>query len=429
MKLIMLLAGLTALPMCKRASSSSEVKHDIARTSVPRDQPLRSCRPDSEAAREERRSTEATNYSAQRPIPVAYLAKVIDFITQNNPTVFAGALARANLCVYLEQRGPSNVGASANAATGEVLVSDGMVLTAESDAQIAAQIAHELAHITMNHAHVEPSEAERELSNRVEALNARQLTAMRTRADTIVEIATAARSEPFLSLARQFRSVFGGLPEGAPLTDTTQTNEELDAALSVHIQAYRQANAANADSQRLLQAYADSNGALHAVAEALAPLLAQSAELRTMARSENRRRETEADDVGYEFYLRSAFNSGDFMWAREHRLISMADDATRPLEECREQLARGQVPEQGTETHPFPCWRIYNILQAEAQRHRVAYAALLPAATRREVIDNPTLAEAKAALRNPVVPAGVAPSGSPAVPPSENDLEAENTKQ
>lgn len=107
-------------------------------------------------------------------------------------------------------------------------------------------------------------------------------------------------------------------------------------------------------------------------------------------------KEQEADEVGFELYLRAGFepNIYTFMY-RHHSLkqelksqeFSSSEDPSKILAECvkiREKEALGVPPKAvwtkqnepyriipgRVATHPAPCWRIYNTLVNEMGNHR-----------------------------------------------------------
>src|SRR5690606_25032602 len=93
--------------------------------------------------------------------------------------------------------------------------------------------------------------------------------------------------------------------------------------------------------------------------------------------------EAEADEVGFEFYLRAGFAPVYYNWISERYM-------NENLAACRAKLAAlnqrgGEIPERGTGSHPADCWRIYDISVREAAEHVEDYRALLAGATKVDV--------------------------------------------
>ncbi len=90
-------------------------------------------------------------------------------------------------------------------------------------------------------------------------------------------------------------------------------------------------------------------------------------------------REQEADEVGYEYYLKAGFKP-EFYGTR------IKDKGSQEYNQCEDILSKlreGQqvTIERGNESHPSECWRAYNIQFLETIKHKNDYSSLLSKAT------------------------------------------------
>ncbi len=85
--------------------------------------------------------------------------------------------------------------------------------------------------------------------------------------------------------------------------------------------------------------------------------------------------EQEADEVGFEFYLKAGFEPTLYQWAKPGAVPDF------DLAKCRAKIKLGatdpaQLPRRGSGSHPDYCWRLYDIEVLEGKRHREDYAEL-----------------------------------------------------
>lgn len=86
--------------------------------------------------------------------------------------------------------------------------------------------------------------------------------------------------------------------------------------------------------------------------------------------------EQEADEAGYEMYLRAGFKPESFV-AYPRRNLGEAG-----WNNCMENhVQKGIEPPRGASSHPMDCWRAYDILYIEPRVHADNYAPLLKEAT------------------------------------------------
>ncbi len=76
--------------------------------------------------------------------------------------------------------------------------------------------------------------------------------------------------------------------------------------------------------------------------------------------------ETEADEVGFEFYLRAGYRADQF----DRMLAQLIEGEDR---NCLARLHPDHEPAKGNQTHPHPCWRVWNIRYSEWSAHQIDY--------------------------------------------------------
>ncbi|MCX6123720.1 MAG: hypothetical protein NTV34_03065 [Proteobacteria bacterium] len=108
--------------------------------------------------------------------------------------------------------------------------------------------------------------------------------------------------------------------------------------------------------------------------------------------------EQEADEVGYELYLRAGFRSEDFNWLNRTQM-TLAEAA-----ECEDNyISKRLPPVRGFLRHPGHCWRIYDIQVLEADYHKVEYDPLKKVAILVELFPG-ALEEAKSEIKSSALP-------------------------
>jgi hypothetical protein len=233
------------------------------------------------------------------------LRNLAETLAQSNPGIFINGLALSSFC-FVVDTADTNASASSSADTKTVVFSSKLIATAQSDAQLSAVVAHELAHITLQHAgagEVSPRVLKTETG---EAMNA-QLRALQEDIKRLVH-AGAPVSEIFAVSAR-YGEILSKLNE---LTD---------------------------------RIYGEENAHYNWL-------------------------EQEADEVGAEFYVRAGYGISDFadmLWASHGQ---SSRDVTECKVLIQGALEGSSVrPHRGTASHPTPCWRAFHLLVDEFGSH------------------------------------------------------------
>lgn len=115
-------------------------------------------------------------------------------------------------------------------------------------------------------------------------------------------------------------------------------------------------------------------------------------------------REREADEVGYEFYLRAGMSPNHYVTALSETVQPGPEDnqyENLPFLYCLRNMFKTMrlEPSRGVGSHPTGCWRLYNIVANENLKHKDDYAKFMQAATRISIPGPVTLAEVKAEIR------------------------------
>jgi hypothetical protein len=364
---------------------------------------------------------------------VRYIRNVAGWLMQKNPNTFAGPYAPGQFCFAVQDSQGMN--ASASVETKTIYVSTGLLeMNNAKDADIAAVLAHELAHITMQHKLREPDavdlptdydpvEGKRRLDARAKWMEAvessrKDLVIAADRNRIFSEAATLMRDRSILARLgtanppqnpNQFASASKALtlllaeyPEviAAPRVYTLKSWQFLDR-LSLHIDELMEASntlsgyVQNGPELCLLSVVnldcLDKKIMRHLIrfsSTRIKPEIARTCELELPAKDDPNHyapyvqwTEQQADEVGFEFYLRAGFHPDRFTTYLEQMMRSESS-----FDACVDQLKQhNTTPNRTTsdiaDAHPAFCFRYHDIKVAEMKAHDNDYKELLPAAT------------------------------------------------
>jgi hypothetical protein len=288
-----------------------------------------------------------------------YVHKHIERIAQYNPAVFRGELDASKFCVMPIESPEIDAGASAD---GTLIFNSGLIQVADTDAQFAAAVAHELAHITLNHGRTDFAEFVRlrpEYQAEADGIERtdQQLVAAQKALDQSLtawpDKASEASLQEVLALAvRAFRQEFN------------RDGKEFDACRSLQAM---QAGTVKQDKYRsawlALRAQLGPQALDYLVRVEGEHCLYHGAFIRHdyVKRSLlSNWIETEADEAGYEFFLRAGYQKDEY--ANFFRNI---DKFYGGVETRAEDCRRGEA------NHPKDCWRALHAVQ-EWERHQDA---------------------------------------------------------
>lgn len=437
-----LLVSVFASSACQPNFSSSEVKHEFGVT---------------QRTRESMADCHQQAASSIFPVIDSYLKDLATVLFEANPSTFGSFYTPDKFCFTSEKNHVLN--AFAIPATGQVKFFTGMIEHAANDAQIAAIMAHELAHVTMAHdgRQVHPKLAKnaewKALLDEEKAWGDAKMTEyrdIRTRQRELAEEREAkiqAARESFPAELKQRRTVLvervttwqqqasqiGGemealwdllgifygefsdlLPQGGPAADEDDDNAATIARLRTDLESLR-SEYQSLKQDELAAMPIDMNTEMARIDSELAEAGAKLEALDLARRSFYDRKEAltiaiigasarynwteqEADEVGYELYLRAGFKASEYPWLHERMLGS-------EVEACMIQIAEIADPTEeslnrGTGTHPKSCWRVFDVRTLEATLHEADYAPFMPNAVKTEVLPG-RLDAAKASLQPP----------------------------
>jgi predicted SprT family Zn-dependent metalloprotease len=325
---------------------------------------------------------------AEQPA-ISYMQTLLDKLMAANLSTFTGILAPSNFCLQLES--DSEINAVAYIENGAIRVNSGLLKAVTYDADVAAVLAHELAHVSMNHtrdlenekvvAGSKVTEMNAELQRKQDELSKQQANYFQPLVDALkadMKFLDTLKEVPGLSY-------IGFAIDGArsAVQNTNPTQEEKTNLLHDldfirgEIQYSPEAlTAMDEDSgwQAILNILERSD-------RELAPIRADvetaRKELQNIPRdnliddgagASKNWMEQEADEVGYEFYLRAGFRPDRFTYI--HNVLMTQSRGDR---ECENLLEAGSLPPRGFASHPSSCWRIHNINTREALNHQDAY--------------------------------------------------------
>ncbi|HET9239061.1 MAG TPA: M48 family metalloprotease [Oligoflexus sp.] len=370
-RLFLCLSSLQLQIACQPASQSSSLDHTFGQTTRPR-AALKACE----------------KGDANAPA-ILYMQTLFQKLVTSNSGTFQGPLAPANFCLRLDQ--DDEINGLAYIENGEIHLTKGLIMAVDHDADIAAVLAHELAHITMDHrydlehekvvAGSKVTELKAELAKKQDEYREGKaafypdLIAALKKDPTLLDAIAALKGAVWLkSIVADMRSL---------LTKVGPTLQE-KAGLLDDVTSLRDHLKYDDDDRAVMEKNATWNDIIPILDRSDLELMAvrsRMSELNQALRDIPREdliqdgpgaasnwKEQEADEVGYEFYLRAGFRPDRFTSIHNVLMAQSRSDG-----ECSALQAKGQLPPRGAASHPSSCWRIYNISQREAMAHAEAY--------------------------------------------------------
>jgi hypothetical protein len=239
------------------------------------------------------------------------LKKLVEKLGRSNAETFKNELDISSFCFVVDEN-DATVSASSSPNTKRVVFSPKLIGIAKSEAQLAAVVAHELAHISLQHA------GAGELSPRV----------LKTDAGGAMNFQLQLLQEDVKRLAES----------GAPASEIFAVNDRYGKILS-------KLNLLTDD------VYGEQNAHFNWL-------------------------EQEADEVGAEFYVRAGFDISDFaamIWS-SHMLSSEQILECKSL--IQSAVDGSDVrPSRGMASHPTPCWRGFHLLVDEYGPHGAHFSS------------------------------------------------------
>jgi hypothetical protein len=414
---------------CKFGSEpASDTKHDLGQTSVTPKQALGDCKKDPDLD------------SARFPIATAYIKKIAHHIMASNPSTFSGAFSPDKFCFRIADKKEFN--AFAYPATGSVTFHTSALASLTSDGNVAAIMAHELAHVTMQHVtgvpitHSDFKKVEMQLPSNssskvlqkkaeIETLRATYETSANQANWLLEQLSKASEKD-----AEAVRSIFALetiLKQNTYIKDMSpsQWQKYADELNKHYLQimggADAEAGVASAYKIRELGELEASLTQKYQELEAITSQFKNEASQVIGIEQASNGMEREADEVGFELYLRSRMLPGEFLNSMG-KLASLDSDGTFSKDfafyYCLKNMlsAFRLIPNRGTNTHPSGCWRLFNA-GSEIISHEDAYKQLMANATLAVVPGPGSLTEVQAEI------ASVKPIEQKPKEPSQSELD------
>lgn len=359
-----------------------------------------------------------------------YLKSIATAIASHNPDTFKGSFAIGKICIYY--RADSKLNAMAILKKNMIYFGSDTINAAASDAEIAAILAHELAHLTMQTEHIdiapqlllnpewqklikgahergtavnsEITRLNRALEPANQSINAAEqkliaklVPGQKKRAKDLgykrLDLSSMLINTQNPPMNPKELNIFPGYRTIA-FADGILTADGSIARFNPPSRTHPEAAKDLAEYQKsaadfaneLKRAFPTDVEALYQQYEKISPIETQKDEAwsrLTKLQQEmddasarldpkgirHNWTEQEADEVGFELYLRAGFRWSDFPWLFARQM--MADE----LERCRkDHIEKNVEPTRGDSSHPANCWRVFNVLVTEAQLHKDEYA-------------------------------------------------------
>ena len=337
-----------------------------------------------------------------------YLAAVATTIANANPRTFVGSFQIQDICIYVQEDSKLNATATRNLNT--ITVNSGLVLAAENDAEIASTLSHELAHLTMQSDHGEdvPPEVLRspdwpKMRDRFEAesQNARdQMAPLQDEANAAQEQmqqisielasdlsdATTAEGARLQSIYLQLNAFNASqyidlqIPRIGTGDSLTPLTKETAPKVAADFTRDRKAFLARLRSgnvqleqrwEEKFNSYLMSFQKIQAIQQQLIDFQKAFDQFIVNLAGPGAKyswREQQADEVGYELFLRAGFEPTFMPWLERK---NMGEPAY--LNCLENNVRKGVAPNRANNAHPTDCWRIYDFLYLEARYHASDY--------------------------------------------------------
>lgn len=339
-----------------------------------------------------------TIYRPSQPGPIActqdqseaslYLREVARFLTRPLPPEVKEALPFDSFCFNLSSASSDQVNAAADPDRREIEVFPGVLKHAENDADVAAVLAHELSHILLAHGDKTRRHPLLEADPTYLALAAAIDPRFAADCGKLFYFKLSFASEALRS-SRQESDLRLDLL-ASDITHSVMDSRLLTADDHAHFCSYGLAVLARLDQaieeapekfkrdSRDFEEWTRHRASLRALLDA-PEAREQLLRLAAFERYTDDTigygpyagiswREQEADELGYEIYLKAGFKAERYGWEKLY-LLQHASPEAHDYENCHTLLAAGEIPDRGAGIHPTLCYRVYNAEVREPARH------------------------------------------------------------
>jgi hypothetical protein len=301
-----------------------------------------------------------------------YIQGIAGYVMKQNPQTFKGNISPDQFCLNVEFG--HGFSAEAKPSQRNIIISTAVLQSIQSDAELAAVIAHELAHITMLHTRIKHPEFKHTAESKqliqqnadvIKKINQHLEATKSLQYSILTEIRKNKKSR---SLDLDFLDVFESMfsfdasksDESAKRTYFAKRDlylSRLPKTVSDKIKGSMDRIATiSLESAELLAVYKQTKEklvALYSLDQGIGPEAAANWQ------------EQEADEVGFEFYRRAGFKDASFF-----NILSILAAKTMSPQEISQCMANNfkaiatknlsLEPTRGSGTHPEACWRIFN---------------------------------------------------------------------
>ncbi|HYX33167.1 MAG TPA: M48 family metalloprotease [Oligoflexus sp.] len=309
-----------------------------------------------------------------------YLKDIMTKITKANPKTFSGRFSADKFCIEISSSKLVNAEAH---ASGKIEFNIGLIQAFETDAAVAGIMAHELAHMTMAH---QTRVIDDKFSNDPEIksiqsqINNKNAEHQNLLKDGLAFMRTLFKKRPMAensalkSAADDVTKLEGDGPNNGGLFDVYV--EYFVLLIESPAPNPGAAEIANPYTAVEIKQLKDKIASVYQKAEATQLLVEDLLKKRKAKGGSSPEelanwREAEADEVGFEIYVKAGFKPDNY--TDGFYTFLKIKEGLPGLGECQKKLDANQIPSRGTSTHPASCWRIYDIKKEEKSRHAKEY--------------------------------------------------------
>lgn len=418
---------------CKVRTSPAAPKHVYGRTSVPAVSKRAPCKDGSE-----------------NPEAMLYVKELANWLMTRNPETFSGEYAPNTFCFAVSEA--SGLNAHADPASGLVtLRADLIRMSLDTDDALAAILAHELAHVTMQHRRRDPVAADMpkdidpiELARRQSAQKAWQTSIDQARTAIIDEAVRSGFMEnisvlskdhgiwerivpslsqidkgsfqqsanAFMKLDEQYAAAIKS-PHFEPLDtwrlfDEVILNFEQLVASIPDFQKFSKTDPANCQPENICQDRKIFEAVYNYIEGKLRPAMDNTCSIHLDSKDDPNQYppwlqwiEQQADEVGFELYLRAGLSVQHYT-----TFIEAMMEADKKFDICVENIKKSgwkppRVTDEYVDGHPPFCFRYENLTVQEMLSHEKEYTPLVAKAVLRAI---PELNEFRTAATNALKP-------------------------
>ncbi len=401
--------ALLLVPACRIRTSPAAPKHVYGRTSVPPAVKRQPCKD-----------------GVENPEAVIYVKELSKWIMLRNPETFTGDYAPETFCFAVSEA--SGLNANADPATGLVTVRADMIrMSPNTDDALAAVISHELAHVTMQHRLREPVSADLpkdidlvELARRQTAQKAWQVKIKESRTAIIDDAIRSGFMEnvsvlftdhaiwerivpllgqidkgsyqesakAFMKMDEKYASAIKN-PQSEPvntwrLLDEIILNFEQLVASIPDFKTFSKPDPANCHPENICQDRKIFESIFNYVEKKLRPSMDNTCGLHLDAKDDPNQyppwlqwMEQQADEVGFEFYLRAGLSARHFT-----TFIETMMEADKKFDLCLQNMKKKawkapRITDEYVDGHPPYCFRYDNLTVQEMISHEKEYSPLV----------------------------------------------------